>query len=132
MPDDNIIEVKEKVNWKENEFTAQGGLCRNCITLKGTDSIALQFKKWYHIIPKHLKDQEIISIWEDFDLTISPTDSDKWLTLLNTFWDWAYIHGMVMTLQAYNPLEIEWNELGRMTKEKDIDGIRQWATTRID
>ena len=129
MPED-IIEVKEKINWKEHEFTAQGGLCRNCITPTGYDDIALQFEKWYHIIPRHLKDDEITRIWSEFDFTISPTDK-KWLTLLNDFWDWAYIHGLVMTVQDYDSLATEWNELGRMIKEEDKDGIRQWATTKI-
>ena len=130
MPDD-IIEVKEKVNWKENEFTAQGGLCRNYITPSGYEDIALQFEKWYYIIPRYLKDEKFTRIWEEFDFTISPTDK-KWLILLNDFWDWAYLHGIVMTVQDYDQLATEWNQLGRMSKEMDGNGIGQWATARAN
>ena len=124
MPDD-IVEVKDKVNWKEHEFIAQGGLCRNYITAEGVEDIALQFEKWYAIIPRPLKDENITKIWSEFDFNISPTDK-KWLLLLNDIWDWAYIHGLVMTLQEYDSRERRLQEYLRITRKRDQDEFERW------
>lgn len=121
MPED-IIEVKEKVNWKEHEFITQGGLCRNYITSTGYDDIALQFEKWYAIIPRSLKDEIITRIWEEFDFTISPTDK-KWLILLNDMWDWAYLHSLVLTLQEYDQDEAFLRNTEECYKKRDFEQL---------
>ena len=129
MPDD-IVEVKEKINWKE-EFVIQGKIVRNSIRLQYSQT-SLEFKVWYNLIPSALLDQTIMETWDSFNLNSSPKDSDKWLDLFNKFWNWAWDHNLVLTTQEYDKLATEWNEIGRMKKEKDINGIKQWTTTRID
>jgi len=128
MPDD-IIELKEKINWKE-EFVIQGKIVRNSIRTHHSKT-SLEFKVWYNLIPSALLDKTIEETWSDFNLKSSPTDSDAWLGLFNKFWNWAWDHALVLTTQEYDKLANEWNELGRMIKEEDNNGIRQWATTRI-
>jgi len=125
--DNNIIELKEKINWKE-EFVIQGKIVRNSIRSKHSKT-SLEFKVWYNLIPSPLLDQSIVETWEDFDLNTSPNSSDKWLNLFNKFWNWAWDHALVLTTQEYDPLETEWNELGRMIKRRDKDGLKEWAVT---
>lgn len=131
MPEQNkYIEVSEKINWKE-EFVMQGRIVRNSVRGKLT-STSLEFKTWYNLIPAALLDPEIMEIWEDFNLNISPEYSDKWLKLFHSIWNWAWDHGLVLTPQDYDKLAMEWNEIGMMIKEGDKDSFRQWAVARID
>lgn len=129
MPDD-IVEVKEKINWKE-EFVIQGKIVRNSIRSQHSKT-SLEFKVWYNLIPSALLDQTIADTWTKFDLTSSPRDPDVWLDLFNKFWNWAWDHALVLTTQEYDQLSTDWNELGRMIKRRDKSGLKEWAIAGID
>ena len=129
MPDD-IIELQEKINWKD-KFFKQSLKVTNCISSLHS-STSREFEIWYYSIPYALKDGTLYSTWEKFNLNTSPKEYKKWLLLYNQFWNWAWDHRLLLTTLEYDPLAIEWNDLGSLLKRRDKVGLKEWAITGLN
>ena len=102
---DDIIEIKEKLNWKEL-FYEQSRICRAQASLEHAHphdraATKLSFRLWYNLIPDDLKDNVLEESWRSIVEDGHP-HANNWIDLYQQFWNWGYRHALVLTIQQYN------------------------------
>lgn len=126
VEEETPITLKDKLNWKEL-FYEQSRLCRKYATQdwKGSDQQKWEmntFHLWYNLIPDYLKDEDLDQAWRE-TIEKDSIRSEDWIELYHAFWNWAYRHSLVLSVQEYDKDETILDKAIHYVEARDFERL---------